>query len=227
MSKILKLFSLVFVLIFSIVSADPETGEDKFRSVIFEKYMLTVTEVDPELHCFRLPNRLVCNIPIKDWKTAILPEVGDRVCLIPIGRLHSHRSTHIEQGELRADIKGPDGLSKGEVTVWISDESEYQLYFVGVELVCTQPNSGWVFPNSVYEEIILLSDGSRWTRKREQESVFTRGDRIIVSHLKENEYLLIDLDNNFSFKEIRAGKNLVVLSNEAVEPFNKLKITKG
>jgi hypothetical protein len=226
MNKTLKLFSLLFMLIFSIVSADSETDEDKFRSEISEKYRLAVTEVDPELHCFRLSNRLVCNIPKKDWKAAILPEVGDRVGLIPFGRLNSHRSTHIDQGELRVDIRGPDGLlSKGEVNIWFSGEAEYQLYFVGVDVVCTQPESGWFFSNSVYKEIILLSDGSRWTRKREQESMFTRGDRIIVSPLRENEYLLIDLDQSFGF-EASSGKNLVVLSNEVVEPFDSLQVTK-
>ena len=46
MTKTLKLFSLLFMCVFSAVSADPATDEDNFRSMINEKYQLSVTEVD-------------------------------------------------------------------------------------------------------------------------------------------------------------------------------------
>jgi hypothetical protein len=222
MNKTLKLFSLLFVLIFSMVSADPETVEDKFRSFIFEKYRLTVTDVDPELHCFKLSNKLVCNVPKKDWGTDVLPEVGDRVVLAPIVRLHSHRSTHIEQGELRADIRGPDGrASKMKVDVWISGEAEYQLYFVSNDLVHT--DSGWF--SDVYEDVVLLSDRSGWIRKSKEMNVFAPGDRIIVSKCSESEYVLINLDQ--SFREVTSnGKTFGMLVFEVVEPFNPSKITK-
>jgi hypothetical protein len=223
MNKTLKLFSLLFMLIFSMVSADTETEEDKFRSWVFEKYRLTVTEVDPELHCFKLSNKLVYNIPKKNWETDALPEVGDRVVLTPIIRLHSHRSTHIEQGELCADIRGPDGKwpSKRKVNVWVSGESEYQLYFVDVDLVRT--DSGWI--SDVYEDVVLLSDRLGWIRKSKEPIVFAPGDRIIVSKNSKNEYILIDLDQNFRF-ETSNGKTFGMLAYEVVEPFIPAKITK-
>ncbi len=158
MIKTLKLFSLMLVLIFSMVSADPETGEDKFRSHIHEKYRLTVTDVDPELHCFKLSNKLVCNILKKNWETDALPEVGDMVLLNPVMRLHSHRSTHIEQGELKVDIREPDGRlpSKGKVDVWISGESEYQVFFVDNPLIRT--DSGWF--SNVHEGVYSQTVGT-------------------------------------------------------------------
>ena len=222
MIKTLKLFSLMLVLIFSMVSADPKAEEDEFRSIIFEKYVLTVTEVDPELHCFRLSNKLVCNILKKNWETDALPEVGDIVCLNPTVRLHSHRVSHIEQGELSVDIREPDGRvpSKGNVDVWISGESEHQLFFVNERLVCT--GSGWF--SDVREEVLVLSDRSGWTRKSKERQTFRPGDRIIVGINSQNEYILIDLDQN-SFK-ISGGKAFGMLACEIVEPFNPSKITK-
>ncbi len=218
MIKTLKLFSLMLVLIFSMVSADPKAEEDKFLSNTRKKYLLAVTEVDPELHCFRLSNKLVCNILKKNWETDALPEVGDLVVLIPIMRFHSHRSTHIEQGELSVDIRGPDGQlpSKGKVDVWISDESEYRLFFV-----CTDS----VGFSDVREEVLILSDKSGWVRKSKEKQVFAPGDRIIVSKNSEKEYVLIDLDHSFHF-QINAGKTFGMLACEKVEPFNPSKITK-
>ncbi|HEY5234613.1 MAG TPA: hypothetical protein VIJ14_00425, partial [Rhabdochlamydiaceae bacterium] len=209
--------------VFSAVSADTETDEDKFRSWVFEKYRLSVTEVDPEHHCFKLSNKLVYNIPKKNWGADALPEVGDRVALTPIVRLHSHRSSHTEQGELSVDIRGPDGQlpSKGNVNVWISGESEYQLYFVGVNSVYIE----WSWWNDIYKEVIVLSDGSGWIRTREDESKFSPGDRIIVSKLSDKEYILIDLDQNIHSK-VSAGKTFGMLAFEKVEPFNRKKVTK-
>ena len=222
MIKTLKLFSLMLVLIFSRVSADPKAGEDKFRSKIFEKYVLTVTDVDPELHCFRLSNKLVCNILKKNWETDALPEVGDIVCLNSILRLHGHRSSHIEQGELRVDIRWPDGRlpSKGEVDVWISGESEYQVFFVDCILVCIY--SGW-FSDANYG-IFILSDTSGWAKTSKEPHVFSPGDRIIVGVNSQNEYILIDLDK--SFFHINAGKTFGKLAFEKVVPLNPSKITK-
>jgi hypothetical protein len=222
MSKTLKLFSLLSVLIFSMVSADTDTELDKFRSSISDKYQLTITEVDPELHCFRLSNKLVCNVPKKNWETEALPEVGDKVLLTPIIRLHS-RSTHTEQGELSVEIIGSDGEMppKGKVNVWISGESEYQLYFVGSDRVCTE--SGWL--SSTTKDVLILSDASIWSMKSGKKNDFTPGDRIIVSKCSENEYILVDLDQSFRLK----GSNMQafgMLAHEIVEPFNSSKITK-
>ncbi len=222
MIKTLKLFSLMLVLIFSMVSADPETGEDKFLSSIHEKYVLTVTEVDPELHCFKLSNKLVCNILKKNWATDALPEVGDIVCLNPIMRLHSHRSTHIEQGELSVDIRGPDGRlpSKGKVDVWISGESDYQVFFVDYSLVCIY--SGWL--SNDHEQVFLLSDRSGWARTSKETHVFASGDRIIVCKNSQNQYMLIDLDKSHFL--ISGGKPFGMLAHEKVVPYNPSKITK-
>ncbi len=223
MITFLKRFSLLFLFFSSAVFADAEMDEEKFRLAVLERYRLSVTEVDPEMHCFRLSNKLVCNIPKKDWGTDAFPAVGDKVALFPIVRLQSHRSSHIEQGELFVDIRGPDGKlpSKGNVNVWISDESEYQLYFFGSEAVYSE----WGWWKDIYKEVIVLSDGSGWLRAGMNESKFSPGDRIIVSKLNNKEYILIDLDQNIN-TTVSAGKTFGMLAFEKVEPFNRLKTTK-
>ena len=75
MNKTLKQFSLLLVFVFSAVFADSKAD--------LENYRLFVTEVDPEFHCFRLSNKLVFNIPKKDWETETLPEVGTEVQIWP------------------------------------------------------------------------------------------------------------------------------------------------
>ena len=72
MTKTLKHFSLLFVFIFSMVSA--EIKEDQYR--------LYVTMVDPEFHCFALSNHMICYIPKENWETRTLPEVGTEICFI-------------------------------------------------------------------------------------------------------------------------------------------------
>ena len=74
MIKTLKHFFLLFVFMFSMVSA--ESKEDPYR--------LYVTMVDPEFHCFALSNNMVFNIPGTNWEIiAALPEVGTEVHVEP------------------------------------------------------------------------------------------------------------------------------------------------
>lgn len=205
MGKIVKFFSLLFMVVFATLAA--ETQEEKFRSKISEQYRLTVTEVDPKEYCFTLSNQLICNLPNTIWKTDTLPKVGDSVALRPIFRYYGHGATHIELGELGVFIRNPGRQLSDEanVNVWVSGEFACPL------LVRTESGD-------VYKEVMVLSDGSGWIRKREDKSVFTPGDRIIVTEFDQNEYLLINLDKSFRY-ELSDGGKVGMLAYEEVEPF--------
>lgn len=227
MTKALKLFSLLFLFLVSTVSADTEAEEDML--FVNQRYRLTVTKVDPEFHCFSLTNKLVCNIPKKNWETDALPEVVDEIFIMPFPRVHDHRSSHVETGELLVGIRDPQTklLAKKPITVWISDESEYQLWFVRSEWHVTEPASGWLSP-AVYTEFMVLSDGYRWVRKQEKATVFEPGDRIIVGKVSEEKYLLIDLDtiSPITTNGVGKGKKLIQLAHEKVDPLYTQKVTK-
>src|SRR5579863_8923319 len=133
MTKILKLFSLLFVLIFSMASA--EFKEDQYR--------LYVTMVDPEFHCFSLSNKMVFHIPEKNWETALLPEVGTEIFIEGETRKVSNYlsseddkfgigfSNHPEN-KLWWELEFmPVRMSKGS--------EEYCLTYVSSEPICTAP----------------------------------------------------------------------------------------
>lgn len=228
MTKMVKLFSLCIVLMFSPVSAEAETKEERDRLFIEQIYRLTVTKVDPVFHCFSLSNKLICNIPKKHWETDALPEVGDEIFLRPFPRIQGHRISHVETGELHIEIKDPQTklFTKQPITVWISGESEYQLCYVRSKWKVTEPASGWLHP-AVYTEFIRLSDGSSWARKLEKATVFEPGDRILVCKINEKEYLLIDLDVMSSMgTNVSQGKKLIQLGLEVVVPSYAVKATK-
>ena len=130
MVTFLKRFSLLFVVFFSIVSA--EAKED------LEKYRLYVTKIDPEFHCFALSNEMVFNIPKKNWETATLPEVGAEVYILPTIRQVPNRLSSSEEGEF--GIKFPKNPNKGVTYVFMSQESEQcclSLCLIGNNMQCT------------------------------------------------------------------------------------------
>jgi|GEM_PF-789879 len=219
MGKMLKFFSLFFMVVFApLLALDmplavSETVEDVIQLKCKEKYRLTVTEIDPEHQCFKLSNNLICNIPKKNWERDSLPAVGDEITLVPISRIHSRELTHIEQGELRVHNRSSNG--RQDIDVWISSESEYPLFISRHESVCIA--QGW-FSNTD-EEVFTLTDGSSWIKNSKVRSVFSEGDRIIVCCYKGNKYLLINLDKSFQ-SNIREKKQFRQLAYQIVEPFN-------
>jgi len=121
MGKTLKFFSFFLMVVFAPLAAESATDENQFLSKVKENYRLTVTEVDPEHHCFKLSNKVICNLTKGRLKIDALPAVGDAVVLFPISRSYDRRLSHIEQGDLAVFIKGDNEMpTKSIFNVWIS-----------------------------------------------------------------------------------------------------------
>ncbi|HEX2579690.1 MAG TPA: hypothetical protein VHK67_04735 [Rhabdochlamydiaceae bacterium] len=216
MGKTVKFFSLLLMVVIAALSADPGKVADNFLSTIKERYRLTVTEVDPEHHCFKLSNKLICNLLQKNWETDPLPAIGDEVFLRSITNVYNRQWTRVEQGEVAVVI----GSSGREVHVWISGESEYALFFLGTTSTCTGTSS------DTNKEVFVLTDGSKWINKRPNMlNDLSEGDRVIVSRYSGNEYRLISLDSSTSFR-LKNGKTGGMLAWQAVEPCDVEKATK-
>lgn len=215
MTKILKLFSLLLMAVFSAVFAD--------STVDLEKYRLTVTEIDPEFHCFRLSNHMIFNIPKKNWEKVELLEVGTEVYLKPIGRKVTSRLS-CEEGNLCVCFsKNP---KKKCMLVWMPKESEeHCLTYVSSELICTAP-SGW-FSSQEYRYVMTLSDQSKWVMKRDGESNFRLGERVIVSRGKEDEFYLINIDRTAVRKHVYVHNDAFMWQESViVKPYVPEQITK-
>jgi len=230
MSKTAKFFSLLLIVVFAALSADPGATEDQFLAEKQERYRLTVTEVDPEHHCFKLSNKLICNLLPKNWETDPLPAVGDEVFLKTIAAVYNRRWTIPEQGEVAVLMGGSDTVTaKQKIDVWISGESEYSLFFLGIvtssDLI--KQTSGLTKETSdSNKEILTLTDGSRWIKKHEKSlNNLSEGDRVIVSRFRGDEYRLISLDSSLS-TQLKDGKTARVLAWLAVEPWDIEKATK-
>ncbi|HEX4840012.1 MAG TPA: hypothetical protein VFU89_06185 [Rhabdochlamydiaceae bacterium] len=214
MGKTLKFFSLLFAVVFVPLAAESATDENQFLSMVKEKYRLTVTEVDPEHHCFKLSNKLICNLTKRRLKADALPVVGDVVMLYPMPRSYDRRLSHIEQGELAVFIKDKDGmLDKQIINVWISGEDEYPVFLLTA--VPINPEGGSDTEHAVFR----LSDGSMWVRKSKGPTVFAREDRIIISHVMGAEFFLTNIDKN-ALLNLSGGKIAVEFAWEAVVPLN-------
>jgi len=217
MGKMVKFFSLLLMVVFGVLAAEPETAEDNVLSRIKEKYRLTVTEVDPEHQCFKLSNKLICNITKKRLGIDVLPKVGNTVILFSISRPYGRRLAHIEDGELGVFVEDSGEMpDKRFINVWISGESEYPmiLYAAG-----SLKDTGEEGASDSDEEIFVLSDASKWIRKSKETTVFSRGDQVVVSHFHDEEFSLINLDKSILFDH--GGKQTFGrLAAEIVVPFN-------
>lgn len=189
MTKTLKFFSLVLLLIFSVAF-----GGSK---VDLEKYRLFVTKVDPESHCFVLSNGMTCCQIIRDWNKKALPNIGIEIALTNLSSPSENKKSNKEEGEFLAlDDNG------GQYYVWMPLESEQ--YFLTVVLcrsVCTCP-AGWVY-SATYENLIELSDGSKWTTSMDH--AFARGNRIVVS--TDNDFGIWELINLDTVVHAAASSN--------------------
>ena len=213
MRKMLKFFSLFFMVVFAPLVAESATDENQFLSKMEEKYRLTVTEVDAEHHCFKLSNKLICNLTKGRLKIDALPVVGDVVRLFPTLRSYDRRLSHIEQGELTVFIKSEDVIpTKSIINVWISGEDEYPVVLSRIESINPGGESG------ADQGVFMLSDGSMWIRKSKEPTVFAPGDRIIICFVDHSEFLLINMDKN-KLLNFSGGKTAVQFADEIVVPF--------
>lgn len=165
MTKAVKLFSLLFLFVFSTVFAEPD----------LDKYRLYVTKVDPELHCFEVSNGLILNTVEKRWKRETLPGVGTEIFLLPYQFNANKTDARVEDGEFIAGFKAENRIKA--LLLWLSPGSEqHALTFVSAKPV------KWFF-SSVQEYVIELSDGSKWTSKISAN--FDKGDPVIVTGAPE------------------------------------------
>ncbi len=189
----MKRLVLIGMFLISTVLADTKPN--------LEKYRLIVTAIDPDFHCIALSNNMVFYIPQKKWKTETFPEVGAVVYIEPALRVRDTRLSAVKDGEFL--IKFSADPKKKPVTVWMCQDAEQQyLSYVSCQSVCTQP-VGW-FSSAVYQTALTLSDGSQWVLQNEAENKFKPGDRIIISQQKENDYLLMDVD-----EDLKASKEVL------------------
>ena len=196
----MRLLSFLFVLVFSSVFADVE----------LEKYRLYVTRVDPEFHCFELSNNFILNTGKRGWGSEKLPDEGTEIYLMPTVRSSRSQEERIRDGEFYAFYYQDDKEVKLNA-VWISPESKQDcLSYVSTQLECTQP-AGWFF-SAVYENVIELSDGSRWICNKAPN--FNKGDHVVlsVSFSDSNKWFMYNVDKDFYF----ATDKFSVTMNEGV-----------
>lgn len=187
MTKIMKLFFLMLMFVAFDLFGIGDNAD-------LEKYRLYVTMVDPEFHCFALSNNLVFHIPKKNWETDCLPSVGSEVYIESLPRI-IEGSSYDEQGDFNvfsSDQKKPNPV------LLTKDSAQYCLLsYDSFEQICSQP-AGWIV-RAFYQNILTLSDGSKWVRMYDGPDTsineeFIQGDRIILSKLKDDEYVIINID---------------------------------
>jgi len=163
MSKSLKLFSLLFLLIFSAAFAEFDV----------EKYRLFVSKVDPELQSFVLTNGMTCHKIESSDNPKGLPAIGSEIVLYPLKTTSEHRRANKELGEFAALDD-----QNWRYLIWMpQDAEEYFLTVVSCQSIRTRP-AGW-FTSDRYENIVELSDGSRWIAQ--ENHMFAKGDHVVVS----------------------------------------------
>lgn len=204
MIKMMKLFSLLFVCMFSIVSADIK--EDQYR--------LTVTEVDLDFHCFRLSNHMVFNIPKRMWEKVTVPEVGAEVYV-----MDGFRCIPDKHECVFAFGYSQAGAEKRCYACITPESKKYGLSCVSSKTICTAP-AGYIF-SAEYRAVLLLSDGSQWIKEEDTKTVFDSESRLIVSKQNDGSYSIIDLDeSDYPCKQMaRIGKTLTWHRSERVKPY--------
>lgn len=180
MSKILKMLSVLFVLMFSMTFAlSDEEG--------FANYRLKVIQVDPEFNCFSLSNGMVLTTIQREWRFEELPEIGTEIYVDSKIRFSRDAEEKVKEGEFWITYlhEGKKKLLLG----WMSAEPDQKmLTYVSTKLECTQP-AGLIF-SEVHENVIELSDGSKWISQKVPH--FDPGTRILVTpdQKSENWYLM-------------------------------------
>ena len=205
MTKTLKHFFLLFMLVFSTVSA--ETKEDQYR--------LYVTMVDPEFHCFALSNNMVFNIPEKNWETQMLPEVGAEVFIVD-----GFRCIPDPKHECVLMFGYFQDRAIKPLSAWITPESkQYGLSCVSSETICTAP-AGYIF-SAQYRDVLLLSDGSQWIKEDDTKTVFGPESRLVVSKQTDGVYSITDLnESDYPCRcKAKTGRTLTWHRYERVKPY--------
>ena len=101
---------------------------------------------------------------------------------------------------------------------------QYCLSYVSSESVCIQP-AGWV-ARGVYKNVLTLSDGSKWMLEKDAKVEFTPGDRIIVSKIREDVYMIIDIDRGIFFDKgnFHSGQTVTFYKYVKAKPYVPVEI---
>ncbi len=189
MKTILKLFLMIFFLICFPLFAEADLNLNKYR--------MYVTAVDEDAHCFAVSNGLIFHLIKKHWTVKKLPEIGVEIKLIPMGWFPEVKSSNIEEGEFIVLFDNETAKNQ-RVLAWLSPDSEFQyISYVSTQNVCVEP-AGW-FSMGEFENIIELSDGSKWIQGP-LDPLLNKEDRIIISPEPGSEnWLLINLNRLIYF----------------------------
>lgn len=183
MSKLCRMFFVVFVSVCSLVRAED-----------LDKYQITVSKIDEELHCLALSNGMICHVVEKEWGKEKSVAVGDDV-IVFCNLWHTERKGSLkDEGDFQLFLKGREMIN---LSVRVSEESNPQLLtFVSHSFVCTKP-AGW-FSSEEHMYVIELSDGSKWGVQREiyisAQQFAKEGDRIFVSKISSDLWVLFNVD---------------------------------
>lgn len=195
MRHILKIWCLV-IFPFSLMATPLEVDIYLRRHLAMDKYMLYVTDVDPESQSFALSNKMVFQIAKKYWGVDRLPERGDEVQFYPLFRNVEKSFAKEEVGQFLCSFSNKKRCTR----VWMPEESkEFCFSYVATETSWIQP-PGW-FNSGKYREIFELSDGSRWLAIMEGHNPFIKKNRILLSGNDQEQWVLINIDQNSWVKD--------------------------
>lgn len=216
MATLLRMFLVAFVAVCSIVKADTQD---------LDKYQITVTKIDEELHCIALSNGMICHVVERDWGKEKPLVVGDKVAFVP-NMWHVDRKGALqEEGDFRVSFfQDQKGVA---FFVWASKESNPSFVnYVADTSVCIKP-AGW-FASEESVQVIELSDGSKWkVPEKFLKSVpfFAKeGARILVAPLDISDQRMFLINIDAKYYEIDCSKETVGLYRViGVLPFQEKK----
>lgn len=185
------------------------------------KYRMYVTAIDEDTHCFAVSNGLIFHLVKKHWASKNLPEIGVEIKLIPMGWFPEVKSSNIEEGEFIVLFDNETAKNQ-RVLAWLSPDSEFQdISYVSTQNVCVEP-AGW-FSMGKFENVIELSDGSKWIRGS-LDPLLNKEDRMILSPEPGSEnWLLINLNRLIYFdSQVARLKTFSMYRFAQIKPYKDL-----
>lgn len=192
MSKLFRVFFVLFALICSLARADTQN---------LDKYRVYVSKVDDEFHCIALSNGIICHVIPKKWGSEKFLVAGDEILILPSVRHPERKGSLKDEGALFLVSFGNQGKA---INVWLEESNPQMLTYASESSVCIKP-AGW-FSSEQHLSVFELSDGSKWRVEdpafQDTVQLFAKeGDRIIISHSPSaDHWILINIDRLRYFK---------------------------
>ena len=214
MAHFLKFWCLFLLFSLSLLGAGSPSDVDRYllEHAAVDKYLLYVTDVDPESYRFVVSNNMAFHIAKKYWRTDPLPEVGDEVQFCTLFNAIDKDLDKELVGQFACQFSYTDRLRR----IWMPKESKkYCLSYVATQSVCIQPD-GWVF-SGMYRDVFELSDGSKWMADKEGKFPFKKGNRILLTKVY-NRWVIINIDQTDWMKDSK-GKSYMYYPEVSVTPY--------